>query len=295
MTVIEGADFSSAVNSNWDALATSLLASGKKFVWRYAVNDKSPSGRGITAAEYKAYVSAGLEVGLYWESTEGWMTGGKAAGISAAQNAQANLVAAGMPPTIPVYFAADFDATPAQQAQIDDCLKGAASVLGANRVGIYGGFYVVQRCSQNKSAAWFCQTSAWSGGQWFSGNHLEQYGYNHIIGGVNCDDVRAKQANYGQASKFTGGSGVTYPEGLDAGIAKRFFGSVKASNGVVVSYTEGEELSNLWLQSGSYGRIVDVGVYDDAPGIQRLTWQFSDGQAYHRPNANEQIQRIGGK
>ena len=298
MADIFGVDYSRTVNGDWATLAGALKANGKRFAWRYAVNDLAPSGRGISAAEYAALRAAGIDVGVYWESTEGWMLGGFAAGQAAAKNAQQNIVAAGMPPTIPVYFAADFDATPAQQAPIDDCLKGAASVLGANRVGIYGGFWIVSRCAQNKTAAWFAQTSAWSGGQWFSGNHLEQYGYNTYFAGTNCDLVRAKQDNYGQASTFQGGSPVptpkpaptvNYPDGLDKGVCQRLFGSFKASNGVTVQFSEGEELSMLWLDDGSYGRLVDVAIYQDSPSVTRIYWAFSDGRVYFRPNASEPI------
>jgi hypothetical protein len=196
-------DYSATANSDWAGLAAALKAQGKVGVGRYAVNDLSPNGRGIGPDEYAAMTTAGLETFLYWESSEGWMLNGEAAGMSAAVNAQANITRAGMPHDIPVYFACDFDAAESDQDQIDDCLRGCAKVLGFDRVGIYGGFYVVERCFENGTASWFAQTSAWSGGQWFEGNHLEQYAYNHIIHGTYCDDVRALQLTYGQASKFT--------------------------------------------------------------------------------------------
>jgi hypothetical protein len=149
---------------------------------------------------------------------------GGAAGQADAANAQANLVAAGLPPTMPVYFACDYDATPGDQGAIDAYLRGAATVLGAGRVGIYGGYWIVSRCAENQSAKWFWQTTAWSGGNIFPGNHLYQHGYNLFIAGTNVDATRALQDNYGQASKFRGGKPapqpkpvVAYPEGLDAG------------------------------------------------------------------------------
>ena len=179
--------------------ARSLKASGKFFVGRYAVNDKSPGGRGIGGAEYAAMRDAGIDTFLYWESSEGWMTGGYNAGVSAAQNAQMNIVNAGIPTATPVYFACDFDAEPSDQAAIDQCLAGAASVLGFNRVGLYAGYHVLLRSKQNKACQWFCQTSAWSGGMVMEGTHLYQYDYNKYIYGTNCDWVRAYADNYGQA------------------------------------------------------------------------------------------------
>ena len=201
-------DYSRTANDDWAGLAQALKAAEKVGIGRYCVNDKSPGGRGIGPDEYEAMTAAGIEVFFYWESSEGWMLGGETAGMSAALNAQTNLNLL-FPPTVkvPVYFAADYDFSPEQQPLIDDCLRGCAKVLGADRVGIYGGFYVVRRCAENGTAKWFTQTSAWSRDihgnlLWFDGNHLEQYDYNHIIHGTNCDDVRAMQANYGQVSKF---------------------------------------------------------------------------------------------
>lgn len=301
---IEGVDYSSTLNADWAGLAAALKGAGKAFAVRYVVGDKSPTGRGITAAETAALTAAGIDIAAVYEGTANRMQAGLAAGQADAQSAQANLVAAGLPATMPIYFASDWDALPSEQAVIDAYLKGAASVIGSARVGLYGGYWPVSRAMINKSAAWFWQTTAWSGGNIANGLHLYQYAYNQWIGGVNCDSTQALQPVYGQASKFQGGTPVpttpapapkpvvTYPAGMDHGIAARAFGSFKASNGVLVQYSEGDELSALWLASGSYGRILDVGVYNDSPGIVRLTWQFSDGNLYHRPNANEPIQLV---
>lgn len=197
--MIEGVDYSRTANSDWVALAATLKANGKKFVGRYAVNDQSPTGRGITASEYAAMVAAGIDVYLYWESSEGWMLDGYAAGAQAAVNAQQNINRAGMPHDTPVYFACDFDAAPSQQWAIDKCLEGAASVLGFDRVGIYGGYHVIHRCHENGTAKWFSQTSAWSGGMLHPAAHIYQYEYNQYFAGTNCDLNRAYAENFGQA------------------------------------------------------------------------------------------------
>lgn len=177
-----------------------LRQTGKTFVGRYVVDDLSPGGRGITAQEYADYRANNVDVYVYWESTEGWMLDGFAAGQQAARNAESNLANAGMPATTPVYFACDFDATPEDQVAIDDCLRGAASVMGIERVGIYGGYWIVKRCYENKTASFFCQTSAWSGGNVHPNVHLYQYAYNAYFNGVNCDLVRSYQGNFGQAT-----------------------------------------------------------------------------------------------
>lgn len=197
--MIEGIDYSrGGPLTSWQ-----LRAAGMAFVGRYAVNDKSPNGRGITATEYAELTAGGIAVFLYWESSEGWMTGGYAAGVQAAINAQNNINGAGMPHGTPIYFACDFDADESHQAAIDDCLRGCADVVGLERVGLYAGYWPLLRAKQNGTATWFCQTLAWSGGNLLDGVHLYQYDTsNNFIAGVDCDLVRAYQENYGQASEF---------------------------------------------------------------------------------------------
>ena len=198
--MIEGVDFSSTAHANSPSVA-SLKAQGKRFVGRYAVNDKSPTGRGISFTEYQRYLASGIDVFLYWESSEGWMRGGFAAGTVAAVNAQTNIAAAGMPHDTPVYFACDYDASLGDQHLLDDCLRGCAEVLGFERVGLYAGYYPLLRAKQNRTARWFCQTLAWSDGLLMEGVHLYQYDiFNNYIDGTDVDLVRAYPENYGQAN-----------------------------------------------------------------------------------------------
>lgn len=197
--MIEGVDYS---QTSWSGSpsVSALAGSGKRFVGRYAVGDKSPVGRGISAEEYRRLVEGEVDVFLYWEGSASWMTGGFQAGVSGARNAQANIVAAGISPEIPVYFAVDFDAAQWQMQSIHDCLRGAASVLGADRVGVYGGWLIIDECSKAGTAKWFCQTLAWMYGRgWHPAAHLHQYSFNEYIDGTNCDLVRATVDNYGQA------------------------------------------------------------------------------------------------
>jgi hypothetical protein len=197
--MIEGLDYSATAHANSPGIDV-LRHHGKKFVGRYAVNDKSPSGRGITFDEYRRMVQGGIDVFLYWQTTTNWMLGGWDAGVAGAQNAQRNIAAAGMPLDTPVYFAVDFDAQEWQMPAIHDCLRGAASVLGSERVGVYGGWLVIDECSKAGTAKWFCQTLAWMYGRgWHPKAHLHQYGFNAYFDGTNCDLVRATVPNYGQA------------------------------------------------------------------------------------------------
>jgi len=195
---IEGVDYS---RGGYPSPAE-LKAAGKSMVVRYVVGDLGPTGRGITATEYAELTAGGIEVAAVWEGAENRITSGFAAGQVDARDAQHNLVVAGMPNRMPIYLACDFDAAPEDQPAIDDYLRGAAAVLGLERIGIYGGRHVVKRCFENKTASLYWQTSAWSGGVWYEHNNLEQYAYGVWIGGVNCDLTRAVQDHYGQASDF---------------------------------------------------------------------------------------------
>lgn len=186
-----------------------LAAAGKSFAGRYAVSDHAPPGRGITGAEYRELTAAGIEVFVYWEGSESWMLGGYAAGAAAARNARANLLAAEMPATMPVYFAHDIEPQRPHLAAIDACLNGAASVIGWERVGVYGGWGLIDYLAGGGAVEWLCQTVAW---QWdFDGNRqgvhpratLHQYDtLANTIAGVDVDLVRALRDTYGQASRF---------------------------------------------------------------------------------------------
>ena len=186
---IEGVDLSYARPGG-----AAISAAGKRFVVRYLTG----AGKALTAAEIADYHAHGLGIALVFESTKGRVLGGVPAGIADATNSVAACTKLGIPQTIPVYFAVDFDAQPGQQAAIDAYLRAAASVLGAARVGVYGGINVINRCHANGSAQWFWQTYAWSGGKVAPFIHLYQYHNGQKINGGAVDFCRAYRANYGQ-------------------------------------------------------------------------------------------------
>ena len=103
-------------------------------------------------------------------------------------------------PALPVYFACDFDASTAQQAAINAYLDGAASVIGRNRVGIYGGFYPVKRALDAGKAVYAWQSYAWSGTPtlWDGRAQLRQTQNCVSVGGADCDRDVSMAADYGQ-------------------------------------------------------------------------------------------------
>lgn len=176
-----------------------IAAAGYTFVCRY-LTDGGPGlpGKLLTPAEYADLMAAGVAVVLNWETTADRMKAGYAAGVADANAAGMQALTLGHPSDRPIYFSADFDASPADQAEIDDYLRGAISVIGASRVGVYGSYYVCQRCLNNGTATWAWQTAAWSGGQREPRAHLYQRIGTVTVGGVDCDVNESAQADFGQ-------------------------------------------------------------------------------------------------
>jgi hypothetical protein len=171
-----------------------LKKAGITFACRYLATDTS---KALSKAEAAALAEVGIWSVVVWETTAKRMLTGKLGGVADAKAAAAQAAACGMPPSRPIYFAADWDATLGQQTAINAYLDGAASVLGRARVGIYGGYYPVKRALDAGKAVWAWQTRAWSGGQWDQRAHIRQGAY-VTIGGVQCDANTAMKSDVGQ-------------------------------------------------------------------------------------------------
>lgn len=175
-----------------------LKSAGVTFVCRYissfAPNDSN--GKNLSAAEARALHAAGIALVVVVEEGASRMLAGHSAGVSDAQHADAVVKAVGLA-GIPVYFACDFDAAEGQQPAINAYLDGAASIIGKQRTGVYGGYYVVKRALDGKHAAYAWQTRAWSGGQWDTRAQLRQ-GATVSLGGASVDADVSMTADYGQ-------------------------------------------------------------------------------------------------
>lgn len=190
----EGLDFSWARPGG-----AAIKNAGRTFVVRYLYPD-GQGGKGLDPNEIADYVNNGLEICVVYESYAERPREGRAAGQADATTSQRELERLGLPKNMPVYFAVDWDAQPGEQGAIDEYLRGAASIIGADRVGVYGGYNVIDRCMNNGTAKWFWQTYAWSGGRVREGIHLYQYLNGQNINGA-VDFNRTSLDNYGQASK----------------------------------------------------------------------------------------------
>lgn len=177
---------------------TALDAAGVRFVCRYL--SQADRTKTIGAAEVRRHLAAGREIAVVYEDAAGTMRGGRSAGTDCAQAADAQCKAVGLAGA-PVFFAADWDATPAEQRRINDFLDASAAVLGLHRNGIYGGYWPVSRARAAGLAAWTWGTAAWSGTNWAACGwkpHIMQ-GAVTTIGGVSCDWDTTSADLFGQA------------------------------------------------------------------------------------------------
>lgn len=189
--VTEGVDYA------WSRPSpTGLYRAGKRFVCRYG--GPGTDGKHLHLAEARALTAAGLSIVANAEGTPNGLLGGWGAGALWARSADAHFRACGMPPDRPIYLSVDFDATAAQWPAVAAALRGAATVLGLARVGVYGSYDCMVWARRDNVARWFWQTYAWSGGRWAPGCHIQQYENGVNLAGGTLDLDRAFMADYGQ-------------------------------------------------------------------------------------------------
>lgn len=196
--------------------ASALVAAGVKFCshyiadrWTSPVTLTDPSTwptKCLRPKEVQAYIDAGIQMFTNWETSATAMTSGYSRGVEAARNSLTMAKLCGLPDDRPIYFSADsvdfntFDTYKLARS----FLQGAVSVLGVDRVGVYGSYYVVDWAVGDGVAKWFWQTYAWSDKQWHSATHIQQFpdgasGKFHVtIDGIQCDIDRSVKADYGQ-------------------------------------------------------------------------------------------------
>jgi hypothetical protein len=160
-----------------------LKQNGYRFAMRYVSHDP---GKDLKELEKRELHRRGIATGLVFESTSGRALSGNAAGREDAKFAAARATSLGLS-GIPIYFAVDFDATDAQKPAIANYLKGCASVLGKDHVGVYGGYHVVKYMHDHGVCDWLWQTYAWSGGLVHPATHIFQWKNGVRIGGLSCD------------------------------------------------------------------------------------------------------------
>lgn len=189
---IQGVDYAFGAHPSPAALA----AAGFRFACRYG--GPGTEGKWLHADEAVSLAAAGVWVVANAEGSADGLGNGWNTGVSWAKSAQSWFRSCGMPDGRPIYFSADFDVLVDDWPAVADALRGAASVIGPDWVGVYGGYNVMRWAERDRVAKWFWQTYAWSAGRWSPSNHIEQYRNGVTIDGADCDLNRAKQADYGQ-------------------------------------------------------------------------------------------------
>jgi hypothetical protein len=175
----------------------SMTAAGVKYAARYLSHDTS--GKNLTRSEADKLAKAGIWCVVVWETTASRAkTGGRAGGVADAKTAVGQAKLCGMPDSRPIYFAVDYDAPRADWPKIKAYFQGVISVLGVERVGMYGGYDPIRWGFEDGLIKWGWQTYAWSEGRWVAAAQLRQYKNNQRVGGIDCDFNHATVADYGQ-------------------------------------------------------------------------------------------------
>lgn len=191
--MIQGVDLASRV-----AHPDALKAAGIRFVCRYVSTAGNP--KNLTASEAAMLKAAGLAIVVVYETTATAALGGRIVGQLDARKAVSQAEACGVRDR-PIYFAVDFDATPAQMPWIRAYIGGAADAIGHDRVGVYGSYSVVSSIMSQRICKYGWQTYAWSDGKWYPDAQLQQYQNGVTLGGQTVDRDRATTKDYGQWPK----------------------------------------------------------------------------------------------
>ena len=187
---MEGIDYSTARPS-----ISGLWSAGKRFACRYLAY--LPNAKVLTVTELRALQRQGMGVVLNWEQGSGDMFDGFLRGQTHAREAYRQALSLGAPNTIPIYFSCDQDVTSnASMNAVRDYLAGAVTILGRNRVGVYGEYDVIERMVGDV-CDWGWQTYAWSGGKVSGKAHILQYRNGVTVAGGDCDLNRSLKDNFG--------------------------------------------------------------------------------------------------
>lgn len=192
-----------------------LKRAGVKFVCRYLSHDTT--GKNLTRAEADDLSGAGIWLVVVWQTTKSRPLAGRSAGEADARDAARQAETCGMPGDRPIYFAADWDASPGQQDEINAYLDGAASVIGRGRVGLYAGHGPMKRAFDAGKISYGWQTYAWSGGRWEARAQLQQYSNEHTLNGAAVDYDRAVASDYGQWRVGVSPEGDDMPDYVSVG------------------------------------------------------------------------------
>lgn len=196
-------DYSAGVLS-----AADIKGAGAVGAIRY-VSDRRPGaswmiGKPMKVEESRELTQAGLKIVSNYQfgkgETSDWL-GGQPAGISCAKRGVELHTAAGGPVTAPIYASIDDNPSYEQyKQQVAPYLRGWESVIGHQRVGVYGNSKVIDWALQDGLGSWFWQHN-WGSPQGFvhPAAHLHQFEIDaRKVAGVGVDLNNILKAQFGQ-------------------------------------------------------------------------------------------------
>jgi hypothetical protein len=196
-------DYSAGVLSPDD-----IKSAGAVGAIRY-VSDRRPGaswmiGKPMTLDEARGLSQAGLKIVSNYQfgkgDTSDWL-GGEAGGVSHAKRGVELHNAAGGPATAPIYASIDSNPSYDQYKQlVAPYLRGWESVIGHQRVGVYGNSKVIDWALADGLGAWFWQHN-WGTPQGFvhPAAHLHQFEIDaRKVAGVGVDLNNILKTQFGQ-------------------------------------------------------------------------------------------------
>lgn len=274
-----GVDYSTRSN-NWPAFAKALKAKKRTYVGRYLASNVARiprDTRALSKAEAEALAAAGIDIFVWWENSPDHVGShtirraldGRLAGVQDAKEAAAMMVYFGQP-TKPIFFTVDYDLS---YTAVRAYFEGAMSVVGFDRMAVYGGYSVVEGLLKNRIVKYACQTDAWRYGRgWYPGAQLHQWthgsGYAGNINGIECDGLEAVvedfgQWRYGQTVPEIGDDGMTpeQAEKLIESSAKNGYRSAIAA-ALEIGWTDevkrlNDEFYERWPRQDKYSNIIN--------------------------------------
>lgn len=189
-----GVDYSFA-RPDPKTLAERNIKFAGRYLWKPKYDDGVRTNKGISIAEYNSLKANGIAPFFFYEEDATDPIQGFEEGVRQAKSAEAHRVREGLP-ALPIYFPVDYDAPDSAIPAIIEGLRGAATVVGIDRVGVYAKYSVVQAAFNAGVIKFACQTYAWSGGKWDPRAQLRQWSNGQY--GDTVDFQYAMAAEYGQ-------------------------------------------------------------------------------------------------
>ncbi|SHH55330.1 S-layer homology domain-containing protein [Sporobacter termitidis DSM 10068] len=179
---IKGIDCSTVLTKT-DAAA--LYALGYRFVCRYLVPEKYR--KHLSAEEAKILTDAGFKLLSVFETTADRAKGGAASGAEDGALALQAAKKINMPTSGIIFFAVDFDALQKDMNTVEAYLRAAAQQTEGYKIGVYGGYAVVEAMAARGACSGFWQTYSWSGGKISEHATVYQYLNGQTAAGISVD------------------------------------------------------------------------------------------------------------